>query len=164
MSDIHSPDSGENSGPADAPVTQTGVNENNAKDSSTTSPPKPKPCPFLDRLQTGVLVIMVLCLCFGFLALIAAFTMAHLWSDYKEKDILSVQRAGRVLAVSQTTGLLTRGLVETDTGYYSVIDGVSLNKHEALTLQTRGNRARFLCDSQQRCVALTSTPGPEQAP
>jgi hypothetical protein len=164
VSDIHSPDSGESSGPADAPVTETGGNENHVKDSGTASPPKPKPCPFLDRLQTGVLVIVVLCLCFGFLALFAAFTMAYLWSDYKEKDLLSVQSAGRVLAVSQTTGLLTRGLVETDTGYYSVIDGVSLNKHEALTLQTRGNRARFLCDSQQRCVALTSTPGPEQAP
>lgn len=164
MSDIHSPDSGENTGPAGTSVTETGVNENNAKDSGSASPPKPKPKPFLDRLQTGVMVTMILCLCFGFLALIAVFTMAHLWSDYKEKDILSVQSAGRVLAVSQTTGLLTRGLVETDTGYYSVIDGVSLNKLEALTLQTRGNRARFLCDSQQRCVALTSTPGPEQAP
>jgi hypothetical protein len=164
MSGIHSPDSGESTGLAGTPVTETGANENHAKDSGSASPPKPKPKPFLDRLQTGVMVIMVLCLCFGFLALIAAFTMAYLWNDYKEKDILSVQSAGRVLAVSQTTGLLTRGLVETDTGYYSVIDGVSLNKHEALTLQTRGNRARFLCDSQQRCVALTSTPGPEQAP
>jgi hypothetical protein len=36
------------------------------------------------------------------------------------------------------------------------MDGVSLNKNEALTLETRADKARFLCDSQHRCLRLVA--------
>ncbi|MDO8767372.1 MAG: hypothetical protein Q7K57_01425 [Burkholderiaceae bacterium] len=155
MSDIHATP---NSETADIPVTETNVNSNNA---ANANPPQHRHKPLLDRLQTHALVLMVLCLCFGFLVLAVVFPLAYFWSEKKGKEVESVQSAGRVVAVSQATGLLTRGLVETDTGYYSVIDGVSLNKHESLTLETRGNQARLLCDSQHRCVKLMSTIGVE---
>jgi hypothetical protein len=44
--------------------------------------------------------------------------------------------------------------VETNTGFYSLIQGVSLNKGRPLTLQVRANAARYLCDERLRCTKL----------
>lgn len=111
----------------------------------------------LQQLQTGVMVLLVLWLCLSFMVPAVVLPLAYFWSEHKEKEVIAVTSAGRVLTVSQTTGLFTRALVETDSGFYSLSDGVSLAKQEALTLETRGNRARFLCDSQHRCVRLMAT-------
>ncbi len=57
-----------------------------------------------------------------------------------------------MLSVTQTPGLLSRSLVETTLGFYAVGQGISLFKDEALTLQTRANQRRYLCDTRQRCT------------
>lgn len=67
---------------------------------------------------------------------------------------MGLQAAGQVLTVTQSTGLLTRGLVETTVGFYSLGDGISVSKGEELTLQTRANRRRYLCDASHRCTPL----------
>lgn len=88
------------------------------------------------------------------LLLAMAVPLMYFWSQWNEQIVKSVQSAGRVVRVSQSTGLMTRALVETDLGFYSLRDGVSLGKGEAVLLQTRGTNRRYLCDTQQRCTAL----------
>ena len=111
----------------------------------------------LARIQTSVMVLLVLWLCLSVMVPAVVLPLAYFWSEHKEKEVVKSQSAGRVLTVSQTTGLFTRALVETDSAFYSLVDGVTLGKLETLTLETRDNRSRFLCDSQHRCVKLMAT-------
>lgn len=157
MTDPHRNHSGEssNSRTTDADVDVT------AQDRVHDKPAGPKFITWLKRLQLQLLVLLVIVICFSFLLVgLLVVPMTYFWTEKKEQEVLSVQSAGRVLSVSQTTGLLTRGLVETDTSYYCLVDGVSLHKGETLTLETRGTQARFLCDSQHRCIKLTQSFGP----
>ncbi len=71
-----------------------------------------------------------------------------------DQTVRATQDAGRALDVTQSSGLLTRGLVETTLGFFAVADGVSLFKGEALLLQTRANGRRYLCDASHRCTRL----------
>ena len=86
--------------------------------------------------------------------------MAHIYTicnDIEEDNIRSTEPAGRVMSVAQSVGLFTHSLLETDRGFFSLADGVSMGKGEELSLQTRGNGARFLCDSQQYCMRLNES-------
>ena len=111
----------------------------------------------LARLQTSVMVLLVLWIGLSVMVPAVVLPLAYFWDEHKEKEVIAVASAGRVLMVSQTTGLFTRSLVETDNAFYSLVDGVSLAKQEAVTLETRGNRSRFLCDSHHRCMKLMTT-------
>jgi hypothetical protein len=132
-----------------------------AQDAVHDKPPGPKFITWLKRLQVQLLVLLVIVICFSFLLVgLLLVPLTYFWSEKKEQEVVSSLTAGRVLSVSQTTGLFTRGLVQTDTGFFSLVDGVSLRMGEALTLETRANLARYLCDSQHRCIKLTQSFGP----
>ncbi len=106
-------------------------------------------------------ILLILFSVFSVFALFAVLTGSHLWSATKKSQVLSVQSAGRVVKVTQTTGLITRSLVESDVGFYSLVDSVSLLKNESLTLETRGNQMRLLCDTNHRCTALNDSSWPQ---
>ena len=108
-------------------------------------------------MQRNLLVTMLVLMCIGFLILITVVSLAYLWSAGQERVVKEVRSAGRVLSVSQTSGTWIRSLVETDTVYFSLVDAVSLNKQEQVTLEVRGNRSRHLCDSERSCTRLISS-------
>ncbi|MEO7106021.1 MAG: hypothetical protein ABIZ09_06590 [Rhodoferax sp.] len=118
---------------------------------------KEKSMGFLDRLHRKILILWMLLVCASLLCLLTFATIWYIWNDLQGDKLRSTEPAGRVLAVAQSTGLFTRALVETDLGFYSLTDGASLAKAENLSLQTRGNGARFLCDSHQRCMRLNES-------
>lgn len=96
------------------------------------------------------LAVLVFALALAVLAAGIAWLIHH-------PDVVSVvgeRAAGRVQRVELHGGLFSRALVETDTGFYALEEGVSLNKGEPLTVQERANRSRHLCDTQQRCTRL----------
>lgn len=111
----------------------------------------------LDRAQRDILILAVLLACFGVICLAITFPVLYIWNDIAEDEVLGIAPAGHVVNVSLTAGLWTRALVQSDTGFYSLADGASLDKGEALTLETRGNRSRFLCDSRQHCMQLSES-------
>lgn len=126
----------------------------------TNSQPSPSPSRAIagiDRIRRSLLILMLVLVCLGFVTLVITVTAAYFWSTEKERVVQEVRSAGRVLTVSQTSGLWTHALVETDRGYFGLEGGVSLYKQEPLTLEVRGNRSRFLCDSGHRCTKLMSS-------
>ena len=98
----------------------------------------------LDALQRRALL-------FALIVLAAGLGLAAL---VVSGGYLATVPAGRVLGVQLHGGLFSSALVETDIGFYSLEEGVSFLKGEMLTLQERGNRSRFLCDSGQHCTRL----------
>ena len=105
----------------------------------------------LKRAGSIVLVIVFAVL---MLALVLAIPVGYYWSKHKVALIQSSEPAGRVMAVTLTDAWIPSALVETDTGFYTLIHGVSLPKAEQLTLQTRASGARYLCDARLRCTQL----------
>lgn len=108
----------------------------------------------MDRMQRVVLITMVLLVGIGTLVLMVLGSGLYLWGRENDAVVKAVQDAGRVHCVTLTPGLLNRSLVETDTGFYALREGASLSKGEPLTLETRANFWRYLCDAQHRCIAL----------
>ena len=109
----------------------------------------------IKRLEIAFLMLLLLAVVLGIFVPMSVYTYRHFLMDApKPKPV--VQSAGRVVSVSQSGGMITRALVETDTAYYSLVDGISLHKNEALTLENRGTRGNFLCDSAHRCQKLKS--------
>ena len=88
------------------------------------------------------------------LCLAVAPALVYFWVQKRDQVVRSLQSAGRVVRVSQTAGLLTRALGETDLGFCSLRDGISLGRGEAVILQTRATSRRYLCDTEQRCSQL----------
>lgn len=109
---------------------------------------------FVQRLAMVSLMLLLLLLVLGLFVPMVMYVYRHVFVDEPGSRAMVVQNAGRVVSVSQSGGFITRALVETDLGYYALMDGVSLNKNEALTLETRADKTQFLCDSQHRCLRL----------
>ena len=110
----------------------------------------------IQRLEILCLMLLLLLLVLGVFVPMAMYAYRHVFVGEPVSQAMVVQNAGRVVSVSQSGGFIVRALVETDLGYYALMDGVSLNKNEALTLETRADKVRFLCDSQHRCVHLVA--------
>ena len=106
---------------------------------------------YLKRAGSIVLVIVFAVL---MLALVLAIPGAYYWSKHKVALIQSSEPVGQVITVTLTDAWIPSALVETDTGFYALIHGVSLPKAEQLTLQTRASGARYLCDARLRCTQL----------
>jgi len=113
-----------------------------------------KPESRLDALQRRALLFALLVLAVGLGLAALVLSGGYLAYRYGAPKIVATVPAGRVVSVQLHAGLFSRGLVETDIGYYALEDGVSFLKGEKLTLQERGNRSRFLCDSGQHCTRL----------
>lgn len=111
----------------------------------------------IDRVQRTLLVMMLILTCVGCIILVTVVPLLYLWSARHEMVVTEVRNAGQVQSVSLASGMWTRSLVETDKGYFSLVDAVSINKQEQVTLEIRGNRSRFLCDREQRCTKLISS-------
>lgn len=111
---------------------------------------------WIQRLEIVCLMLLLLLLVLGLFVPMAMYAYRHVFVDEPRPRATVVQNAGRVVSVSQSGGMFTRALVETDLGYYALMDGVSLNKNEALTVETRADKVRFLCDSQHRCLRLVA--------
>lgn len=109
---------------------------------------------FMDRLHRVVLISTVLLVGVGTLVLAVLGAAWFLWDRENDAVVQTVRSAGRVKNLSLVPGLVVRSLVETDSGFYAVREGASLAKGEPLTLETRANTRRYLCDSQHRCLEL----------
>jgi len=108
----------------------------------------------LATVHKALLNALALLLALACLLLSATGVYLYLLDQHGNRTVTSVVDAGNVLAVTQTSGLRTRSLVETTLGFYGLAEAVSLPKDEALTLQTRGNKRRFLCNASRRCTPL----------
>ena len=106
---------------------------------------------YLKRAGSIVLVIVFAVL---MLSLVLAIPVGYYWGTHKVALIQSSEPAGQVMAVTLTDAWIPSALVETDTGFYTLIHGVSLPKAEQLTLQTRASGARYPCDARLRCTQL----------
>ncbi|MCB8747295.1 hypothetical protein LHU53_10280 [Rhodoferax sp. U2-2l] len=106
------------------------------------------------ELHFLVLLIVLLVLVLVIFVPLTQYAVRHVFWDEPVPKAVLVQNAGRVISVSLSGGFLARSLVETDQGFYALMDGISLARNEALTLEIREGRARFLCDSQHRCLRL----------
>lgn len=109
---------------------------------------------FMDRLHRALLISAVLLVGVGTLVLAVLGSAWYLWDRENDPVVQTVRSAGRVHKLSLVPGLVVRSLVETDSGFYSVREGASLAKGEPLSLETRANTRRYLCDAQLRCLEL----------
>lgn len=105
-------------------------------------------------IRRGMRIFLILFLAVVTLALCLGIPGAYYYDKHQGGIVQSVESAGQVMAVTLTDGLLPGALVETDTGFYSLTQGVSLHKDKPLTLQLRANADRYLCDDSQRCTKL----------
>ncbi len=97
-------------------------------------------------------IAAVIVLGIAMLALSAA--VVWLLTHEDRAPILSELPAGRVMRVELHDGIFSRSLVETDLGFYALLDPVSLNKGEQMTLLERQGGRCYLCDIQHRCTRL----------
>jgi len=108
-----------------------------------------------ERIKRGVPIFMTVCLVAAMLVLLCLGITAYYFYDKHQVAIVkSVEPAGKVMAVTLTNGLFTRALVETDVGFYVLIDAISLDKNKPMTLEARANSERYLCDEAKRCTKL----------
>ena len=103
--------------------------------------------------RTGPIVIVIV-FAVLMLALVLAIPVGYYWHKYQASLVRFSEPAGQVMAVTLTDAWIPSALVETDTGFYTLIHGVSLPKGQGLTLQTRASGSRYLCDARLRCTQL----------
>ncbi|MDP2369501.1 hypothetical protein [Rhodoferax sp.] len=127
---------------------------------------RPEPCtaaspvaprstqPFLGRLQRRVAIAMVLCLLLSAAVLGFTLTGVYLYDRHLSAIVKETESAGTVLTVNLSSGCPTRTLVQTETGFYAVNQGISLVKGKPLTVELLGNQDRYLCDHAHRCARL----------
>jgi hypothetical protein len=108
----------------------------------------------IKRLEIVFLMLLLLAVVLGIFVPMSVYFYRHFLTDEPKPKVVSVQSAGRVVSVTQSGGWFARALVETDTGFYALVDAISLNKGEALTLEDKGPKRQFLCDSQHHCQKL----------
>ena len=123
---------------------------------TTPQPATHPPVHWATRLHRRILMFMVLLLgistALSLISVAAYYLVIHL-AQAQAPQVQTVRPAGRVLSVRLIGGLLSRGWVETDSGYYALEQGISLTKSSALSLEQR-NTGAFLCDEQHRCTRL----------
>ena len=108
----------------------------------------------IKQMEIVFLLLLLVLLVLVFVVPMTLYALRHVFQDEPPQKVTHVQNAGRVISVSLGGGCLTRSLVETDLGYYALVDGISLARGEAMTLETREGKTRFLCDSRHRCLRL----------
>ena len=123
--------------------------------------PQPQPHPartlaqrcvhWLDQVLTIGLVILV---GVSLLCLVVTLPILYFTDKHRSDIVESVEPAGQPIKVTVIGGLFSRTLLETDLGFYSLIEGVSLRKDQALTLERRANHRRFICDEKHHCTKL----------
>lgn len=123
--------------------------------------PQPQPHPartlaqrcvhWLDQVLTIGLVILV---GVSLLCLVVTLPILYFTDKHRSAIVESVEPAGQPIKVTVIGGLFSHTLLETDLGFYSLIEGVSLRKDQALTLERRANHRRFICDEKHRCSKL----------
>ena len=111
----------------------------------------------LKRTEIGLVALMLIFAGACMVLIMVLYLYFYEQHQVTRKQVLSEQSAGQVITVSQSGGLFARALVQTDVGFYALVDAISLNRNETLLLQTRADQSRFLCDSQHRCVKLAAT-------
>lgn len=105
-----------------------------------------------------IVQVLALVLCSLALLLVGVAPIgAYLVFKGRPDNTVTSWPVGRVLRVQLDGGLYSRSLVETDSGFYSLAEGVSLGKGEAVTVEQRANQRRFLCDTRHLCTPLLQT-------
>lgn len=107
-------------------------------------------------LYRNTLAWMVLALGLQVLVVMIIGVAWVIHDDVQYDVVVQTLPAGKVIAAGMQGGLLNRGWVETDQGYFFLIGPMSVVKGDGLGLQVRGNRSRLLCDASQNCVKLLS--------
>lgn len=110
--------------------------------------------PILDRLHRLFLSVGFVLTSLALLIIAISIVMIYLAKEGMSPATVSVLPAGRVTQVQLFGGFFSRSLVETDQGYFSLAEGGSFAKGEAVTLEQRASGSRHLCDSQHFCTPL----------
>lgn len=129
---------------------------NEVKDSTPKSKLKTdsKALTLLERLQRLFLSVGFVLFSLALVIAAIAFVALYFANMSFVQEPVSVRAAGRVAQVQLHVGFFSRAFVETDQGYFSLTEGVSLDKGEAVTVQERANGRRLLCDSHNYCTPL----------
>ena len=83
-------------------------------------------------VRRGMFISLTLFLALVTLALCLGIPAAYDYDKHQGGIVKSIEPAGQVMAVTLTDGLLPGALVETDTGFYALTQGVSLPKDKPL--------------------------------
>lgn len=79
------------------------------------------------------------------------------WDFYREHQVISSQRIGEVTAVQASGGFNAGMVVEINSVYYPLDTTMVVRKGSTMSIETRSNGSRFLCDDQRIACARTST-------
>ena len=121
----------------------------------TSSPVAPRKAERIVRyLKRAGSIVLVIVFAVLMLALVLAIPVAYYWHKYQASLVRFSEPVGQVITVTLTDAWIPSALVETDTGFYTLIHGVSLPKAEQLTLQTRASGSRYLRYARLRCTQL----------
>ena len=109
---------------------------------------------WFEKFKRAAFIGFILVLGVSALTLVLSLPVIYFVDEHQKVRTESVEPAGKVMAITLVDGFFTRTLVETDVGFYCLIEGVSLKKDTSLTLEVRANKSRHLCDEQHRCTKL----------
>ena len=122
------------------------------------SPPSPQEkFSALHRITGTGLAIAIVCAAFAFSAVTLYWAFHHgddASATTHGNRVVSVVQAGQVQSLVLGEGWHSGALVQTDLGFYVLDKAMSLPKNEALSLETRANDKRYLCDSAHRCTVV----------
>lgn len=108
----------------------------------------------LERLHRLFLSVGFVLTSLALLTIAISIVMIYLAKEGLSPAAVSVLPAGRVTQVQLFGGFFSRSFVETDLGYFSLAEGGSFAKGEAVTLEQRASGSRHLCDSRHYCTPL----------
>jgi len=109
---------------------------------------------WFEKFNRAAFIVFILVLGVSALTLCLSLPVLYFVDKHKAVLVESVEPAGKVISITLADGFFTRALVETDVGFYCLIEGVSLKKDTSLTLEVRANKNRHLCDEKHRCTKL----------
>jgi hypothetical protein len=109
---------------------------------------------WMEGVRRKALLALVLLTTVAIMPAACAMVYVLLVDRYTTRSVISGESAGQLLAVGLSNGLFPRCLVETDMGYFSLVEGFSGYKGEALTLLIIDNQTRALSDGKQWCTLL----------
>jgi len=135
------------------PPLDTTVPEPKSDATPVSSTPRPRRS-LREWICSGLFVALILVIFSSIFVAIMVIPVTYFYEKRQGEVVKLSQPAGHVVSVTLLAGLLTRSVVETETGFYSLTDGVSIKKGESLTQEASQNGNRALCDESHRCTRI----------
>ena len=83
---------------------------------------------------------------FVFLLVVTMFSFVIWFIDSREPQVVSIQPIGGVISMSRPSGFWDRMVIETELGFFPLIDVAVISKGTPHVLEQRRSDDRFVCD------------------